>query len=74
MTSYIINYEGLDPVAKHNQAIADTQEYLGPERFEKLTALFKEQPYTLDQFQMAASFAGVQGYPAKAWYNYCYPL
>ena len=74
MTHYTVNYEGLDDVAKHNKAIADTKDYLGEDRLDKLTGLFREQPYTLDQFCLAASFAGVQGYPAKAWFNYCYPL
>lgn len=72
--SYTINYEGLDPIAKHNKAICDIKDYLGEDRFAHLVNLFREHPYTLEQFQLAASFAGIQGYPAKAWFNYCYPL
>lgn len=74
MTRYTVSYEGLDDVTKHNQAIADVKEYLGEDRFSQLTELFRQQPYTLDQFSLAVSFAGVQGYPVKAWYNHCYPL
>jgi hypothetical protein len=74
MTHYNVDYSGMDEVAKHNKAIEDIKEYMGEERFTKLTALLKEDSYTLSQFEMAVSFAGVQGYPAKAWYNYCFPL
>lgn len=75
MTSYTVNYEGLDPIAKHNKAIEDIKDYMGSERFEMLTELFKnEGEMTLGQFEMVVSFAGVQGYPAKAWYNYIYGL
>ena len=74
MTHYTVNYEGLDKVTKHNKAIQDIKDYLGEDRFNQITELVRKDSYTLDQFRMAVSFAGVQGYPAKAWYNYCFPL
>lgn len=74
MTHYTISYEGLDPIEKHNKAIADIKEYVGEDRFKDLTARFKEMSPSLEQFELMVSFAGVQGYPAKAWFNYCYGL
>ena len=77
MSSYTVNYDELDPMAKHNKAIQDIKDYLGESQFFNLTDRlldnWPQQP-ELEQFVMAVSFAGIQGYPAKAWYNYCYPL
>lgn len=75
MTHYDVDYTGLDPIEKHNKAIQDIKEYLGESRFEELTTMFREdEAITLREFQIAVSFAGVQGYPTKAWFNYCYGL
>lgn len=78
MTHYNVDYSGLDEVAKHNKAIQDIKDYMGEPKFEELTGMFKEVPEperpNLDKFELLVSFAGIQGYPAKAWYNYCYPL
>lgn len=76
MTHYTTNYEGLSEIEKHNKAIEDIKDYMGAEKFEELTKRVKvEYPnWTLEQFRMAVSFAGVQGYPVKAWYNYIYGL
>ena len=75
--SYTIDYSNeSDPIAKHNKAIEDIKEYVGEDRFETLTQQIKEEypNMSLEQFQLVVSFAGVQGYPAKAWFNYCYGL
>lgn len=76
MTHYTINYEGLSEIEKHNKAIQDIKDYLGEAKFDEVTAIVKNspKPYNLEQFLLAVSFAGIQGYPAKAWYNHCYPL
>lgn len=76
MTHYNVSYEGLSDIEKHNKAIQDIKDYLGEEKFEQLTKQCKEEypDLTLEQFRMSVSFAGVQGYPVKAWYNYIYPL
>ncbi len=73
---YDVDYSKLDPVAKHNKAIQDIKDYMGNQRFRHLTKLFRESADSIspDQFALMTSFAGVQGYPVKAWYNYCYPL
>lgn len=78
MTHYTVDYSNLnnDPIAKHNKAIQDIKEYLGDERFKRITDCMRTDcpNMTLEQFTMAASFAGVQGYPVKAWYNYIFGL
>lgn len=76
MAHYDISYEGLDPIAKHNKAIQDIKDYLGNDRFDIVTESAKnmDPPMTLNEFTVAMSFAGVQGYPVKAWYNYIYGL
>ena len=75
MTHYTINYEGRTPIDKHNSAIQDIKDWLGEERFDKLVKAIKADPqYSFEQFQLIVSFAGVQGYPVKALYNYCYGL
>lgn len=75
---YDICYSHLDhdPIAKHNKAIQDIKDYLGEDRFNKLTQCVQNEPeqYTFDQFRLAVSFAGIQGYPVRAWYNYVYGL
>jgi len=73
---YTTHYEG-SPIVRHNKAIADIKDWLGKERFETITKLMREketeQP-TLEVFTAIVSFAGVQGYPVKAWYNHCFPV
>lgn len=72
MSHYTIDYAGLDPIAAHNHAIEDIEEYLGTKKFKELNEMFKPmmESLTLEQFMFYASFPGIQGYAAKAWYNY----
>jgi hypothetical protein len=76
MTHYNISYEGLDPIEKQNKAIADIKEYMGEAKFVDLTSKLRAAypDCTIEQFTLMVSFAGVQGYPVKAWYNYTYGL
>jgi hypothetical protein len=77
MTHYLTDYTAItDELVKHNKAIEDIVDYMGKERFDKITAMFKEQQpqLPLEHFKLYCSLAGVEGYPVKAWYNYCYPL
>lgn len=69
MTHYNINYTSLSPLDKFNKAIADCIDYLGQEKFEELCDKVPKT-MTLDIFRMALSFAGIQGYPAKAMWIY----
>lgn len=67
-------------IEKHNQAIADIKEYMGEERFNKITQEFKRfEPDNMNiekftSYVSLLSLSGIQGYPVKAWYNYCYGL
>lgn len=78
MSHYTIDYSELEgnPIAKHNKAIADIKDYIGEESFDSLTEAFRSQDVqpSLEKFQVIVSFAGIAGYPVKAWYNYCFPL
>jgi hypothetical protein len=72
--SYTTDYTGLDPITAHNRAIRDIIDYMGQEKFDERTAELRKEQLTLEVFQLVVSFCGVRGYPAKAWFNYCYPL
>lgn len=71
---YNISYSGLSPQAAHDKAIADIREYMGTDKYETLTAQFAgREPMPLAAFELVVSFAGVQGFPVKAWYSECWP-
>jgi hypothetical protein len=62
------------------QALRDIQSYLGGKKeYDKASQLLLEGAKedggipTLKMFRMAASFAGVQGYPAKVWHEELWP-
>lgn len=73
---YTISYENLSPLEKHAKAIRDIKDYMGEERYNHLSKLFKtDYPnITVEQFQVMVDFAGIRGYPALAWYNQIYGL
>lgn len=74
---YNVDYNGLTPQAKHNKAIEDIKEYMGDIRYNLMSGTFIETypcGMSLEQFELIASFAGVQGYPVRAWYNEIYPF
>jgi len=71
---YDIDYSTLSEEEKKKKAIEDIIEYMGEERFNTLTKSLKDHPsLTLDKFSMYVHIAGVQGYPVKVWYDYCFP-
>lgn len=76
MTHYSIDYSTLKGDEKAKQAIKDIIDYVGAVRFIEIGQLmrerYKEKP-SLDQFRLMTSFAGVQGYPAEAWYKHIWP-
>ena len=49
-------------------AVEDIKEYLG-ERYDQIAPLIKAET-NRDNFAMACSFAGIHGYPVKAWYEH----
>ena len=70
-----IDYGKLEGKAKEDKAIADIVNWLGKERYEKLTAEFKKEPKqpTLDGFHLMCSIAGISGYPVTVWYRRLWP-
>lgn len=81
MTHYTIDYAKMTPQEAHAKAIRDIKEYLGKDkngecRYEKLTKAFKAycpNGMDIDQFYYWTSFADVQGYPVRAWYDEIWP-
>lgn len=54
--------------AKSFDAVNDIKDWLGPERWDKVSAIMRTV-VDHNQFAIAASFAGVHGFPVKAWYE-----
>lgn len=60
-----------DPAAAAAKAMQDIEAWLGP-RFSTVEATLKDavaRGCPLDEFQIAVSFVGIQGYPARVWYQ-----
>jgi len=74
MTHYTVKYGDLEGIPKQAKALADIVDYLGWEKFTELSGVLAEENprLTLKQLRMALSFAGVQGYPVRAWYAHIY--
>lgn len=72
MSHYTIDYSQSEN--KEEQAIQDIINYLGQERFDvistEITKAIKDGA-TVDDLTFPLAFAGVQGYPVIAWFNYC---
>lgn len=68
---YNRDYSRLEGAAKRQAALEDIRFYLGPEKFDEMSDMFKQYqpPITLDQFAFALSFAGIEGYPVRAWHE-----
>lgn len=73
MTHYDISYKDLPEAQAHTKAIQDIKEYLGDDRFDKITKEFQKKILSFDNFAMYASITGVQGFPVQAWYKHCWP-
>lgn len=65
---YDIDYSGLKGQAKIDKALQDTKDWLGEDKLNKIIEIVKGDMYTLSQFRLALSFAGVKGYPVCALY------
>jgi hypothetical protein len=72
--SFIIKYSGQDTAEDRKQALEDTRDWLGDERFEKITADLKQEYPDLGpgQFTLMVSIAGVSGYPVLVWFEHIY--
>jgi hypothetical protein len=54
--------------AKSFDAVEDIKDYLGLDRWEKVSPEFA-QIKDPEQFSAWAGFAGIEGFPVKAWYE-----
>ena len=71
MTHYNVNYSHLEEPNRSDKAIADLVEWLGEDRFTKLTEDFRKlKPMDHEQFAMWLSIAGVQGFPVIAYWRH----
>jgi hypothetical protein len=66
MTHYDIDYS--KSPTKAYDAIEDIKEFLGRERFTRITQTLSTARNPL-HWRLALAFAGVQGYPVVAWYE-----
>jgi hypothetical protein len=75
MTSYTINYEGLDARQLEEKAVQDIRDYLGEEMWAKVLAHMTGCGYVpaLQEFRTACWLLGITGAPVRPFYNYCYP-
>jgi ribosomal protein S12 methylthiotransferase accessory factor YcaO len=81
MAHYVIAYsgKGMTPNEAHAAALADIIDYLGGNRFGMLhnqwCAMRDNEGFypSLEAFELMLSFGGVQGYPARAWYQEIWP-
>ncbi len=69
-----INYAGLTEDQKKTKAIEDIKDFRGAKWYDDMTELFRAgRKYTYEQFALAASIGGIQGYPVKVWYDIIWP-
>ena len=68
-----IDYSGMTPEEKQKRAVADVKEFLGDERYDQLVTIFQTSAKVdLVEFHIMLSFAGIEGYPVEAFYNFVY--
>lgn len=69
MSHYITNYTGLAPEAREAKMITDIKEYLGEQKFNRLTRQLKMcRPLpTMGQLMMGCMVLGIEGAPIEAW-------
>lgn len=79
MTHYDVDYSKLQEPEKSNKALADIKDYVGEERFNKITEALRaelrggtQEPRSWDQFKLVMSFAGIQGFPCQPMYVWVY--
>lgn len=68
-----IKYNLEDLPAARKQALEDIKEWMGEDRFQdvhhQFKLIFKENPdFELAGFETMVSFAGIQGFPVRAWH------
>ena len=81
MTHYTISYKDMPETEAHQKALADIKDWLGEDRFLKITKGCREavdpdgnpEILTFPQWRMAMFLSGIEGYPLKAWYKEIWP-
>lgn len=72
---YSVKFGDLPEPLQAISALNNIIEYMGGENFAKVTADLSREVRAgrldADQFAIVASFAGVQGFPVRVWWNYC---
>jgi hypothetical protein len=70
---YEVNYAELSPAEKQEKAIADIKDFIGENRFHKLTEDFRTYgKINIEQFGFLCSITGISGYPVEAWHTHVY--
>jgi len=72
--SHETDYSGMTPLVAHAAAVSDVKFWLG-DRYDEMTEKLRQEPQpSIGAFMnIYAPFAGVQGYPARAWYHEIWP-
>jgi hypothetical protein len=74
MSHYTVKFGDMPEELQAIEALKEIIGYMGKESFAKHSAMARidiAKGLTLSQFQFVVSIAGVQGFPARVWYNYC---
>jgi len=76
MSHYERNYtKMIDDVAERERvALDDVKHWLGEEKFEEVTGLFRTEvpPIGPGKFRFYCGIAGIQGYPVAIWWKHCF--
>lgn len=73
MTHYEVDYSELSGEAKDAKALQDIKDFIGEDKFNKITEENRNETYTFRQFEIGVSFGGISGYPVKAWFKHIWP-
>ena len=68
MVKATIDYSTFTGPDKANAALDDVREYLGEAKFAVL--LDAARDYNFEQFEVLCGFAGIEGYPVRAMYEF----
>ena len=70
MSHYTVNYKDLPKEEAHQKAISDIIDWLGKERYDKISENFRAEGFmSLKHFTFYCGISGVQGFPVQAWYE-----
>ena len=68
---YDIHYDKLKPAQAEIQAVLDTKDWLGEEKFAEIVGMLRQaEPMIWRDFSFLMGVAGVQGYPVVAMHRF----